>query len=346
VRRNRAAISTRSLGGREFLFLAEDFRASGLFRPSKGGKLESGWTCENDVEPAKQKDTFLDIEFSTLADAPYRAWAYVGGCCQEVFDFTCQGTEMESGKGTKESAEPGAAVGVTMKPYVSGLKKTHSQHNGPKQPAKWEWTALPLPRYAHAGPQRVRILSDQKGFSVACVVVSATRTAPPPDAELKELIRARGERPKQVAQGPKVVPMITCAFDGTDRRLVGELRDKALYGVPLFGLCFTGLERDEKIVIPEQGELRFTYYLRTSTTVTAKLRIIRGAETVQYEIPIASPVVGTPTEVRLPFTDFKPAYIKGPNVVPGDATQMIYVIAGDTGSGFRLDALSLVEIRK
>jgi hypothetical protein len=254
---------------------------------------------------------------------------------------------METGKGTKESAEPGSAIGVPVKPWVSGVKKTHAQHNGPKQPLRWEWTALPLPRYARPGPQRVRILSDQKGFSVACVVVSATRTGPPSDADLKELIRARGDRPKQVASAPKAVPMYVCKLDGTDHRLVGDLKDKSLYGVPMFGQCFTGLERNQNFVLPEQGELRFTYFMKTSSTLIARLRINKDGTTFPFDVEIASPVVGTPTEVRMPFADFKRPFMKdGPKAVPGDTTQMIYIAAADPGCGLRIDALSLVEIRK
>ncbi|MBV8880098.1 MAG: hypothetical protein JO332_09060, partial [Planctomycetaceae bacterium] len=269
-----------------------------------------------------------------------------GGCCQEVFDFSCQGTEMEAGRGTREPAEPGSGVAVPVKPYVPNLKKTHAQHNGPKQPARWEWTSLPLPRYAKAGVQKLRILGDQKGFSVAAVVVSAVRTGVPTEAELKELIRGRGDRPRPAAPQPKPIAIVACAFDGTDRRLVGDLREKSLYGVPLFDLCFTGVEKDQSIVIPEQGELRFTYFLKSPTEVTARLRVDRGGKTIPCDIPIPSPVVGTPTEVRIALSDFKPAFEKGPNVAPGETTRMIYIFATRADAGFRLDALSVVEIRK
>ena len=43
---------------------------------------------------------------------------------------------------------------------------------------------------------------------------------------------------------PKVISLYTCTMDGKDKRLVGDLRDKSLYGIPLFDLCFAGLERD------------------------------------------------------------------------------------------------------
>ena len=347
VRRNRAAITTRSLGGRDFLFAAEDLRASGLFHLGKSGRLESCWTCEADVEPAKQKDTYIDVEFSTLADTPYRAWVWAGGCCQEVFEFSCQGTEMEAGKSAKELAEPGSGVAATIKPYVSSLKKTHAQHNGPKQPSRWEWVALPLPRYAKPGPQKIRILSDQKGFSVAAVVVSATRSGPPTENEIKELLRSRGERPK-IAAAPavKVIPIYTCTLDGNDRRLVGDLREKSLYGVPLFNLCFTGLERDQGLVIPEQGEVRLTYFLKSPDQLTVRLRPEREGTTVIFDAILPSPVVGKPTEVRIALSDFKPTYIKGPNLTAGEVSRMLYVFTNKLDSGLRLDALSLVEIRK
>jgi hypothetical protein len=347
VRRNRAAIATRIQAGRDFVFAAEDLRASGLFKPGRAGKLESCWTVEADVEPAKQKDTFVDVEFSTLADTPYRAWVWVGGCCQEVFDFSCQGSEMEAGRATKEPAEPGAGVAIPIKPYVPSVKKTHAQHNGPKQPARWEWVPLPLPRYAKPGPQRIRILSDQKGFSVAAVLVSATRTNPPSDAEIRESLRGRGERPKLAEAQPKTVALITCAFDGTDQRLVGDLRERALHGVPMFGQCFTGVERNQPIVLPEQGELRLAYFLKSPSDLFARIRVEKDGATLPYDVQIQSPVVGTPTEVRIPLSAFHQAYVNnGPRLVPGDSTRMIYVFGLAAECGLRIDAFSLVEFRK
>jgi hypothetical protein len=253
---------------------------------------------------------------------------------------------MEAGKATKEAAEPGAGAALLIKPYVSSLKKTHAQHNGPKQPSRWEWVALPLPRYAKPGSQRIRILSDQKGFSVAAVVVSATRSGPPTEGEWKEFLRARGERPRTAAPQPKAISIYTCAFDGTDRRLVGELRGKSLHGIPLFEHCFTGLERETPLTVPEQGELRFTYFLKSASEVTVRLRMIRDGGTIPCDVAVRSPVVGTPTEVRIPFSDFKPAYGgNGPSVAPGEQTTMIYIFASQLDSGLRLDALSLIDLR-
>ncbi|HZE97503.1 MAG TPA: hypothetical protein VE981_10790, partial [Planctomycetota bacterium] len=345
VRRNRAAITTRSQGGRDFVWFAEDLKSSGVFHLAKGSKLESCWTNESDVEGPKAKENFLEVEFSTLPDIPYKAWALIGGCCQEVLEFSCQGTEMEAGKGAKESAEPGSAAAVPVKPWMSSLKKTHSQHNGPKAPARWDWTPLPLPRYTRTGLQRLRLLSDQKGFSVAAVVVSAARTAPPSDAELRDLLRLRGDRPK-APPPPKAVVLAACKFDGSDRFLVGELKDKALHGVPLFGQLFTGYEGLQLVTMTENGEIRFTYFVKSPTKLTVRIRVERDGGTIPCDLPVPNVVVGTPTEVRIRFTDFKPAYTPGPNIAPGETAHMFHIFAAATDSALRIDAFSLVEIRK
>src|SRR5581483_12308087 len=228
-----------------------------------------------------------------------------------------------------------------------GVKKAHAQHNGPKQASRWEWVALPLPRYAKPGVQRLRILSDQKGFSVAAVVVSASRSGPPAESELREQARGRGERPKASAPQPKVIPILTVAFDGTDRQLVGTFSERSLYGQPMYGQCFTGVERSQPIVIPENGEVRFRYLLKSPSDLFVRMRINKDGATLPYDVQVPSPAVGTPTEVRVPFSDFKQAYVSnGPRLVPGDTTSMIYVYSGLVESGLRLDAFSLVEVRK
>jgi hypothetical protein len=144
-----------------------------------------------------------------------------------------------------------------------------------------------------------------------------------------------------------MVSIYTCAFDGTDSRLVGELREKSLHGVPMFENCFTGLERATPIIIPEQGELRFTYFLKSPSELRARVRVAREGGTIPCDVSVPAPVVGTPTEVRIPFSDFKPAYGgPGPNLAPGEQTTMIYIFSIKPDSGLRLDALSLIEIRK
>jgi hypothetical protein len=107
----------------------------------------------------------------------------VGGCCAETFAFDVQGTEL--------GADPGTAQRIPVKNTILFLKKTHAGHGGRKEPVRFEWVAIPLPKYASGGAKTLRLLSGQQGFSVAMCVVSATRTAPPSDAQLKEWERAK-----------------------------------------------------------------------------------------------------------------------------------------------------------
>jgi hypothetical protein len=348
VLRNKVSLTDRSQGARDYVLLAEDLLVAGTLRAAKGGKAETFWTSEADPDVTKIRENYAEAVFSTVPEAAYKGWVLAGGCCQETFEFSCQGSELLGGKGGKEPAEPGSALAVPLKPWVSSLKKTHSGHNGPKHPARWEWISVPLPRYGKSGEQRLRLLFEQKGFSVACLCISATRTAPPAEAELKEFIRSRGERPKiERIQPPKVVTLLACRFDGSDRRLVGKLDKGSLYGVTEYNQCFSGWERPEPFTVPAQGELRATYFLRSSTRLSFRLRILRGPNlTVPHDVIVEHPAVGVATEIRIPFSDFKAIHQPGtPAVAPGDQTATIYIFGEAIDCGLRLDALSLVEIR-
>jgi hypothetical protein len=350
VTRNKASLVDRALGARDYLLLAEDLRAVGALRAAKGGKAETFWTSEGDLEAGKSKENFLEAVFSTVPDAAYKCWILAGGCCLETFEFSCQGSELlgPPQKGVRELATPGGPVSLLIKPYLSTLKKTHSAHTGPRHAARWEWVLLPLPKYASPGPQSLRILFEQKGFSVGALLVSALRSGPPSDAELKEWTRSRADRPKvELVQPPRAIPIVRCLFDGTDRRLVGTLEKGSLSGIPLYEKSFAGLERSEPITLPAKGELRATYFLRSATGLSFRLRIERGSEqTLPYDVVLEKPAVGVPTEIRIPFSQFRALSQPGtPAVVPGDRTTMIYVFSEAVDSGLRLDALSLVELR-
>jgi hypothetical protein len=350
VLRNKASFADRAQGGRDFLLLAEDLRAVGALRAAKGGKTEMFWTSEGEPDPAKPRENCLEVVFSTVPDALYKCWILAGGCCLETFEFSCQGSELLGPpvKGTREPAAPGSPVSLPLRPWISGLKKTHAAHTGPRHAARWEWIPVSLPKYATAGTQELRIIFEQKGFSVGGVSISAIRTGPPSESDLKEWIRSRGERPRvDVVQPPKVIPLVRCLFDGTDRRLVGTLEKGSLSGVTLYGKCFAGLERSEPLTVPPQGELRATYYLQTATTLHFRLRIERSPSgTVAHDVVLEKPAVGVPTEIRIPFTQFRALNQPGtPAVAPGDRTTMIYIFGDAVDCGLRLDALSLVEIR-
>jgi hypothetical protein len=326
----------------DFLFVAADLKPGGGFKPAKNAKVSACWMCEADMDPAK-RDTYLDLSFSVLPDTSYRCWIYAGGCCQEVFEFSVQGSEMKAGK-DKEPAEPGSAGAATIKPAISGLKKTHVGHTGPKQPSRWEWVEIQLPKYLKPGLQRLRVLTTQKGFSVAYACVTSIRSSPPREIDLKELEKSRGTPVTGPATGDHVLFAFT--LDGKDRLLMGELRDKSLYGVRDSGQCWAGRDGMETaFVMPAQGELRVTYFLKTATLLVARLRVVRGNTTVPYDAKVAAPVAGRPTELRIPLSDFKSAYDGSqPPLAAGDVVPMIYLYGDDLSCGLRLDALSVVEL--
>jgi hypothetical protein len=192
VRRNRPFIQARSQGGRDFFLFPEDMTAGGSFLWVKNARTETCFSSEADTEAGRTKDNFVEIPYSVLPGADYRCWVYVGACCAETFAFSYQVAD---------------AV-VAAKMTALGLKKTHSLHTGPKAPSRWEWVALPLPKAGEAGPKKIRILTNQEGFSVAFAFISSTKAGPP---EIKTQEKARLETPgarplNRSAPPPKAKP--------------------------------------------------------------------------------------------------------------------------------------------
>jgi hypothetical protein len=183
VRRNRGLLTQRAEAGRDFFFLAGDLTSAGVFTMTQYPKIELCWTVESDVPAAKAKNTFVEFEFYALPDTAYRCWVHVGGCCAETFTFYTQATD-------QTGMEPGGDAASLAKHGIVFLKKYHVQHGGAKEPSRWEWAPLPLPKYAAAGIKKVRLISDQQGFSVAHAVVSSTRQNFPRDQEVKEIEKA------------------------------------------------------------------------------------------------------------------------------------------------------------
>jgi hypothetical protein len=189
VRRAIDRIERRSDACREYYFAPPDFDRAGTIRLAKGGKLESD--ADSDENYANQN--WAEIEFYVLPGATYRAWIQAGGCCQQVFTFLWQATELTAvSQKTKKpaSADVGSNLAPEIRPSVRGLKPMHDPKT-PKAPARWEWIELPLPKYSGPGPKRVRIMTDQKGFAIGALVVSSSRKAPPKDEELRELDKGR-----------------------------------------------------------------------------------------------------------------------------------------------------------
>jgi serine/threonine-protein kinase len=198
VRRNRAAIAARTEAPKEFYFEPADMSTAAGFLQGRSKKVETCWTSERDLEGAQRRSNFVEIAFPAAAGTAYRCWFYVGGCCQEVLTFFAQGTEFTG------FAEPGGEFDVPVRHSIGSLKKRHQDHLGPKAPERWDWVSIPLPKYGAAGTKRVRLLSDQKGFSVGYAVVSATRTGSPSERDLATMEKLRSETPG-FASGPAPV---------------------------------------------------------------------------------------------------------------------------------------------
>lgn len=198
VRRNRGAIASRTEGGKEHVLLVGELGATGNFKLAKHGGFEA-WISTKDMEAAQLKESYVEVVFSAHADTDYRLWVHAGGCCQEVFGFFVQGTEL-AGSNPRKPSEMlpvplgGDAVGAVKLPYLS-VKKKHSDHTGPKEPDKWEWVQVPLQKYPTAGAKTVRLLTTQKGFAVSGAVVTALRPGPPRERDLADAERARLEIP-------------------------------------------------------------------------------------------------------------------------------------------------------
>lgn len=215
VARNRASITARTAGAREFVFGSDDLAGTGGFRPSKPAKGEPAWTVERDGEAG-----VVELAYSALPGVEYRAWAYAGACCLETFEFGVQATGLFG-------AEPGTSGRMPAKiPFF--LRKTHASHGGPKAPSRWDWVPLPMPPAGEGGARTLQIHAAQQGFSVAYVVVSAAPDFAPRLLEIRE--RARAVRP---APAPPEAGLVghwafddgqgAVATDGSPRRQHGKV---------------------------------------------------------------------------------------------------------------------------
>jgi len=197
VIRHRADLAARveaaKASAREYVFFPGEMRAGGLFQTVTHKKGEVAVTLQADQ--AVMKDHYVDLVFTALPDVEYKAWALLGACCAETYAHGYQGNELTGPSpdksGEKIGAEPGSAFWIAGKVPSVFLKKLHAQHGGPKTPVRWEWVPLPALKYATGGRKTFRILSGQQGFSVRAAVLSVSRSAPPGDAEFKEVERVR-----------------------------------------------------------------------------------------------------------------------------------------------------------
>jgi len=186
--------------GRDYVFGADDLRKAGSFvrSASKAGLI---LTSESDTPVERRGESFAELEFVALQNSAYRCWAYVGGCCAETFAFFAQGTELSSGTLACEAGSSGFAP---VKHGLGSVIRTHAAHGGKKQPSRWGWAEIPLPKYTVPGTKVLRLVSDQQGFSIGAVVVSSIRTGPPSEAEMKKALSARQVSLKPAGPPPDV----------------------------------------------------------------------------------------------------------------------------------------------
>jgi hypothetical protein len=194
-------VQKRAEAGKEYLILSNGLKGSGAFGLAPAPRTEVAWISRENVEGAQAAENFVELEFAALPELTYRCWALVGGCCAENFTFylqTTEGLEYSPKARQKASIDPGAGLAALVKHSLSNLKKTHEEHKikgakaHPKTASRWEWIPIPLPKYSAPGAKKIRLISDQQGFGVGAVVVSATRSGPVAEPELKEEVaRAR-----------------------------------------------------------------------------------------------------------------------------------------------------------
>lgn len=192
VKGEQVRIRMRSDAGKDFVLSAFQLKGTGTFGLVAYPRSEAAWTSKMDIDSAQSLGNYVEGEFTALAGTSYKAWALIGACCAETFTFylqTTEGTDVNPKTKQREPIEPGAGIASLVKHSIKELAKSHRSHvtKIAKAPTKWEWIAIPLPKYSGPGPKKIRLLSDQQGFSVGAIVVSSTRSAPPADAELKDV---------------------------------------------------------------------------------------------------------------------------------------------------------------
>jgi hypothetical protein len=222
VKRRRPQIEARRNSAKEYVFLPDDFDVAGTFKAGKQPKFGECWTSNSDSDPRSGVYNYVNVKFYALPDVTYQCWAYVGGCCAEVLGATYQATDLTYTKGSEVlKIEPGGNNALGIRHTVSFLKPSHAAHGGPKEAKLWHWAELKLPRYPQAGIKDVRLMTDQKAFSVAFVLVSASRSGPPSESEMKTWIR----KPETVTvpeEKPAAVEAAVAVAETRDPSLVGH----------------------------------------------------------------------------------------------------------------------------
>jgi hypothetical protein len=180
VARSVARLTLRAQAGREYFLTAAEAYGGGTFERRESARFGGCWAAKAESDFSRGHENFVEFEFYALAGEAYRAWVLVGGEAAAEFTPYWQATDLAAPDPRKPGAtvrvEPGTKYGLTLR--------------GVRSPGA-EWMDLALPKFAVAGVKRFRLLATQQGLTVARAVVSSSRTAPPSDADLKDLEAAR-----------------------------------------------------------------------------------------------------------------------------------------------------------
>ena len=200
VKRSRPEISARIESGGELLLPALLMRGHGIFKPRslemeiKRTKIKMLTWNSPDEPDSHSLDHNVEFKFYATANTEYKGWVLLGGCCKATFTWHLQGTDLTHYDRTsrKEIAcDPSGSFAAPWKHRV----RASSSHGGrdhakaPKEPTKWEWAELPMPKYTTSGLKTFRLVGLSKGMAVAAAVVSSTRTRPPDEKEIAELAK-------------------------------------------------------------------------------------------------------------------------------------------------------------
>jgi hypothetical protein len=215
VRKTQTTMTSRSGEGKEYVFYPgkvetlnagilkhpgamDTFKATNKYAP----KAELALVTMKEIDERASIENYVQIEFYALPNTTYRCWLYIGGCCEETMSFYYQMSEGKAKSGSKEvSIEPGSRAADLFKPPLVSLPKEHAKHkpkdpkaSNPKEPTRWEWVELKLPKpYAAPGAKEIRIFTEQPGFGIGYAIVTSKPTAIDPKikADLdKELVAA------------------------------------------------------------------------------------------------------------------------------------------------------------
>lgn len=265
VRRNRASLLKGLEAARDYVLLPGDIRIAGKFAPAR---LSSGEGC---LAADSSKETYAEGLFFALADAEYRAWVYVGGCCGETESFTVQGADLPSA--------------LAFENPLKRVTKSHSSHRAGQAP-KWGWVPVALPKYAAAGVKSLRLVPASAGFHLRSAVVTAVRANPPRDAELRDLAKARGEEgdaSRARSAHPRDAALVaylrfdegagTVAADGSDNRNGGILHNGAAWAAGHVGRAVSLDGSDDYVQVENSTSLES---LSKQLTVAAWVNVQAG----------------------------------------------------------------------